>query len=106
SLQLTAPTVYTGRKFDVYLLSYGIPSDFDDSRYDPDFSPTVYPGQTMEAYLKLDDELSSGMTVRPYVEDRFTGERQYGDHVELTTDWQKVSFTIPYMEDVAIAQAG
>jgi hypothetical protein len=35
--------------------TYYRPEDFNDSRYDPAFSPTLYPGQRIQAYVMLDN---------------------------------------------------
>lgn len=106
SLQLTAPAVFTGTTFDVFFLTYAAPDDFDDSRYDPDFSPTVYPGQTVEAYLKLDLSVGPGLHVRLFAEDRLTGERLYGPHMVLSEEWRQVKFEIPSAHNVTIGKIG
>lgn len=38
---------------EIYKKTYYFPKDFDDSRYDPSFSPTTYPGQTVHAAIKI-----------------------------------------------------
>ncbi|WP_044480387.1 ADP-ribosylglycohydrolase family protein [Paenibacillus antibioticophila] len=106
SLQLTAPSVFTGTTFDVFFLTYGSPSDFDDSRYDPDISPTVYPGQTVEAWLKLDESVGTGLHVRLFAEDDLTGRRLYSNLFILNGEWQKVSYRIPYADDFIIGKIG
>lgn len=106
SLQLTAPSVFTGTTFDVFFLTYGSPRDFEDSRYDPDISPTVYPGQTVEAWLKLDESVGTGLHVRLFAEDDFTGRRLYGDLFVLNGDWQQVSYRIPCADDFVIGKIG
>lgn len=106
SLQLTAPSVFTGTTFDLYFLTYAKPADFDDSRYDPDLSPTVYPGQRVEAYLKLDESVGPGLHVRLFAEDDATGRRMYSEHFILNGDWQKVSYQIPAVENVMIRKLG
>lgn len=106
SLQLTAPSVFTGTTFDVFFLTYGSPRDFDDSRYDPDISPTVYPGQTVEAWLKLDETVGTGLHVRLFAEDDFTGRRLYSDLFVLSGEWQRVSYRIPNAENFVIGKIG
>lgn len=106
SLQLTAPSVFTGTTFDVYFLTYAVPEDFDDSRYDPDLSPTVYPGQRVEAYLKLDESIGIGLHVRLFAEDDTTGQRFYSEHFVLSGEWQQVSYQIPRLENVTIRKIG
>ncbi|MNW37754.1 ADP-ribosylglycohydrolase [compost metagenome] len=106
SLQLTAPSVFTGTTFDVFFLTYGSPRDFDDSRYDPDISPTVYPGQTVEAFLKLDESVGSGLHVRLYAEDDATGRRLYSNSLVINGDWQRISYQIPCADDITIGKVG
>ncbi|MFD0713504.1 ADP-ribosylglycohydrolase family protein [Paenibacillus sp. GCM10027626] len=106
SLQLTAPSVFTGTGFDLFFLTYAGPHDFDDSRYDPDISPTVYPGQTMEAYLKLDESAGTGLNARFYAEEARSGARLYGPAAILSGEWQRLHFQIPYAENFVVGKVG
>lgn len=47
SLKFVAQPVQTGESVYVYRKTYYRPKDFHDSRYDPSFSPLVYPGQRL-----------------------------------------------------------
>ena len=40
-------------RYEIFRKTYYEPEDFSDSRYDPSFSPVVYPGQTLRCLLSL-----------------------------------------------------
>ena len=50
---------------EVYHYAYYLPEDIYDARYDPVFSPIVYPNDSIRFYLKSDDLF----TVKAFVED-------------------------------------
>ena len=47
SLRLDVPNLMPGETVALYKRTYEQPQDYDDSRYDPEFSPLLYPGQTV-----------------------------------------------------------
>jgi len=51
SLKLYCCRVTGGQAVDVYKRTYLHQSDFQDSRYDPAFSPTLYPGETLRGWI-------------------------------------------------------
>ncbi|MBE0601100.1 MAG: hypothetical protein IH607_04880, partial [Firmicutes bacterium] len=59
---------YTGNMpAEVYQKTFYMPADFHDSRYDPSFSPLLYPGQTVRAYVRSGentDGLSANLVLR------------------------------------------
>lgn len=87
----------------VYYQTYYHASDFDDSRYDPSFSPVVYPGQTIKAMVQTD----SAATARIYwMEDR-SQTLHYGDTVTLAAqDWTELIMTIPAGKGEIVGQVG
>lgn len=91
----------------LYKKTYYVPEDFNDSRYDPSFSPIVYAGQRVSGYLRLTAEADS-CVARAYVHNRISGEiLQSSDGVILSSEeWKKVTFQIPYTEDGIFDEAG
>ncbi|ANE45173.1 crystallin [Paenibacillus swuensis] len=107
SLKVFFDRVNGGYGYRVYHQTYYRPSDFNDSRYDPSFSPLLYPGQTIEAKVMVPDFVGLGIQARLYVKDGNAGVRHYGDLVSLVPgEWTSISYSIPYMENVCLEQAG
>ena len=73
SLKFVAKPVEPGENVYVYKKTYYVPEDFDDSRYDPCFSPLVYPGQTVHgsAYIP---HYSQAAQVSLYIRDARSGK--------------------------------
>ncbi len=91
----------------LYRKTYYWKDDFSDSRYDPAFSPILYPGQTVTGYLKVPD-YGSATWGRAYARDTRRNVTVYGEKVRLLpgTDWEKLSVTIPPMAGGLIDEAG
>jgi ADP-ribosylglycohydrolase len=88
--------------------TYFYPADFHDNRYDPAFSPKVYPGQKLSARVKQAKSCQLELYASMYVRDRnrdgqlFESERirlKAGEPVEL-------SFDIPSVEHMLIDEIG
>lgn len=91
---------------EVYHKTYYRPKDFTDSRYDPAFSPILYPGQRLRARVLL-DEAADAFTACCYVLDGNTGRRVCGERVRLEKGaWQALSLDIPALEGACIERAG
>lgn len=87
-----------GTAEDVYLFvkTFYKPSDFHDSRYDPSFSPTVYPGETIRCHATVPDNMSGKVSARLYCKDEYGNIELTGEPVSLTADiWTELSFTLP-----------
>jgi len=107
SLKLTYDYANGGYGYRAYVKTYYGPEDFNDSRYDPSFSPLLYPGQSVECHVLLPDDKPGKVLARMYVKDRNGAGRIYGDKVELQTgEWTKVAFDIPAMRGVCLEEAG
>ena len=72
----------------LYKKTYYVPGDFDDNRYQPSFSPTLYPGQRIYGFLKLAPE-SGDCTVLAYVRNATTGEIITGGEIPLTVGMER-----------------
>jgi ADP-ribosylglycohydrolase len=66
--------------------------DFDDSRYDPDFSPTVYPGQVVSAKLKA---VSGQYKAALFAYDFNQNETYFGPDTLVGNSWTDLSFALP-----------
>ena len=91
----------------LYKKTYYVPEDFDDNRYQPSFSPTLYPGQRIYGFLKLAPE-SGDCSALAYVRNAATGEIVTGgEAVPLSkTQWKQVSLAIPFLENGLLDEAG
>ena len=91
-LRLLAATAEPGAPVRLFLLTYYHPSDFNDSRYDPSFSPVAYPGQRLRACVRAPRPLRA----RLFFEDDRTGEIQRGERVCLAPGvWTELTLRIP-----------
>jgi ADP-ribosylglycohydrolase len=107
SLKITVPKANIGVENKIYYQTYYTPEDFNDSRYDPDFSPVLYPGQTVEAWVMAPEGQGVELAASLYVKDRNSGKLYYGERVTLTNaQWSKLTYHIPAMENSVILEAG
>lgn len=106
SLRAVIPQT-AGVRTMLYKKTYYVPADFDDNRYQPSFSPTLYPGQRIYGCLKLAPE-SGGCTAQAYVRNASTGGLvTAGEKVVLDKNaWKEVSLTIPFLENGLLDEAG
>ncbi|HIU75023.1 MAG TPA: ADP-ribosylglycohydrolase family protein [Candidatus Pelethocola excrementipullorum] len=106
SLKFVAKPVEPGENVYVYKKTHYEPKDFHDSRYDPCFSPLVYPGQTVHgsAYLP---EYGQAAYVSLYVRDAHSGKIYQSEKTELEKGkWEELSFAIPALEGALIDEMG
>ncbi len=105
SLLVTIPRA-VGIGHMLYKKTYYVPSEFDDNRYQPSFSPTLYPGQRIYGFLKLAPK-SRDCTALAYVRNATTGEIITGEETPLSkTEWKEVSLAIPFLENGLLDEAG
>ena len=105
ALRVVMRRLNTGVSKHIYHGTYYRPKDFTDSRYNPEFSPILYPGQTVSARVCAED----GLTMRAcvYVLDGNTGKEYCGETAEITGgEWTTLSLEIPALEGACIEQAG
>lgn len=106
SLKIMAKPVMPGENMYVYKKTYYTPQDFHDSRYDPSFSPLLYPGQTVHGSAFL-PEYSYDALVSLYVRDAHTGTIYESEKCELKKDeWASLAFEIPAMEGALLDEMG
>ena len=108
SLEILVDRLERGQQGRVYYKPWYRRSDFDDERYDPAFSPLVYPGQVIRYSLSV--AIMSGRSIRvaPYAS---AGATLYeGVYAEFAEDdvgtWTDQLFTIPDTGSAPIDEIG
>ena len=105
ALRVLLAGIHGGEDRYIYHGTYYRPKDFHDSRYDPSFSPILYPGQTVTARISIAQGVS--MKASAYVLDGNSGEEYVGEAVTLTAgEWATVKLQIPPLSGACIEQAG
>ena len=75
-------------------------ADFDDERYQPVFSPRVYPGQHVSMKVRFDRLNGESVILSPYVRNTLTGELVFlGGEVYRDDKWHEIEFDIPSDDD-------
>jgi ADP-ribosylglycohydrolase len=107
SLKVLFDRATGGYGYRAYYQTYYRPHDFNDSRYDPSFSPLIYPGQSIEAKVMVPATVGAGVQARLYVKDGNSGVRRYGEKVRLEPgQWTQLRYDIPAMSNVCLEEAG
>ncbi|MDD3337604.1 MAG: ADP-ribosylglycohydrolase family protein [Lachnospiraceae bacterium] len=96
----------TGENVYVYKKTYYSPDDFHDSRYDPSFSPIVYPGQTIHGSVFI-PEYGCNVQVSLYAKEQNSGKMFFGESINPDKgQWAQMNWEIPGMEGGLIAEIG
>lgn len=96
-----------GYSYRTYVKTYYSPDDFEDNRYEPSFSPKIYPGQKLECNVMIPKEGIDDVKVNLYIVDRNRNKFYYGKDAYLTPgEWKHLTFSVPYMKNVCIQDAG
>lgn len=110
SLCIKAPFIQKGEAFSIYHKTYYRPEDFDDSRYDPDFSPTMYPGDVIHLRIKKKQGVIPVVKVLPYIKNRLTDERimleENAKHLSDDTKWTLITFEVPKIPNLLVEEFG
>ncbi|WP_159459785.1 ADP-ribosylglycohydrolase family protein [Scatolibacter rhodanostii] len=109
SCKIAVPSIERGGIVELYHKSYYTPSDFNDSRYNPDFSPTIYPGDKVKAYFYADKNCTGEVKLVPFWTDRIKSEvynLQQSAMVLTAGTWQEIEFTLPYAENAIVEKVG
>ena len=100
------PVSPEGGKVYLYKQTHYQPKHFHNSRYDPSFSPLLYPGQTVHGAAFI-PEYSAPAYVRLYAREQRTGEEYLGERVLLGKGkWHSMQFTIPALAGGLLNEAG
>jgi ADP-ribosylglycohydrolase len=90
----------------IFYKPYYRPEDFDDERYSPTFTPTVFPGQVMHIDVMVEKFSGQRISIIPYVRDSTTKKILSGKEIfpESEKDFS-VDWTIPDVS-FAVDEAG
>lgn len=106
SLKVYAGSVSQGQKLYLYQKTYYRKKELHDDRYEPAFSPLIYPGQTLSGSVYL-PENQQETYVQMYVRDHHRQTEIAGEKVLCRAqEWTRLTFTIPYMEGALLEEAG
>jgi ADP-ribosylglycohydrolase len=106
SLKVQVSPLGPAERVLVYKKTYYTSGDFSDSRYDPAFSPLLYPGQTVYGSAFL-PEYGGDCLARMYVHDAGNDTIIEGDPVSLRRgSWVQLSCSIPAIDAGLIDEAG
>ena len=106
SLEIAVKRPRDKEKIFVYKKTYYHPSDFSDSRYDPEFSPVCYPGQTVRADAFIPSD-AYGATAAVFCYDERHDKIILGERVRLDAGkWQALELKIPRIEAGLIGCVG
>lgn len=106
SLKIVMSHAKTGDNIYAYKKTYYSPDDFHDSRYDPSFSPIVYPGQTIHGSVFI-PSYGCSTQVCLYAKEHNTGEMVFGESIcPDKKQWTQMSWKIPKMEGRLISEIG
>ena len=106
SLKFLAKPIEPGENLYVFKRTYLRPEDFDDSRYDPCFSPLVYPGQTIHGSVYI-PEYGPDAWVSLYAKEGHTGRIYEGEKSKPEKNrWMELSYHIPEIEGGMIEEIG
>jgi ADP-ribosylglycohydrolase len=104
SLKVLYDDAQDGYGYRAFYKTYYVPEDFNDSRYDPSFSPLLYPGQTVSAKVYMPQRAS---VARLFVKDIYQNLRHYGEKFNiLNGEWTSLQMAIPYMENACLGEVG
>lgn len=106
SLKICAEPVASGSKIYLYKRTYCTPEDFDDSRYDPAFSPQVYPGQILYGSVYLPSPMPK-LLVYLYGKDLSTNRLYTGKpQIVQSGEWMDLTYSIPRISGGLISEIG
>jgi ADP-ribosylglycohydrolase len=106
SLKVHVMPLHPGERVYVYRKTHYTSKDFHDSRYDPCFSPLIYPGQDIHGSVFL-PQYGTDCEVRMYVHNADTNTVIEGEKIILKKgEWKELSLHIPSIEAGLIDEAG
>ena len=106
-LKIVVKPINSGNEIKVYHKTYYRPKDFHDSRYDPSFSPTLYPGQMISAAVMVPDNLDFKVKAALYVKDGNSDKCIEGSCTKLKVgQWQELCFKIPPLKGTCLEEMG
>lgn len=90
---------------ETYIKTYYSPEDLEDSRYDPSFSPIIYPGQEIEVLFQNRNEYPIKATI--FYEDKHDNKKYYSVFETIEAHAiKKMETRIPNDTDYLISKIG
>jgi ADP-ribosylglycohydrolase len=90
-----------------YVRTYLRPAELDSNGYRAAFSPTLYPGQILSAWVMLPPGAPGDLRANLFVHDGNSGQRFESPAFSLSPGvWQRLEWRIPAMTGACLDQAG
>ncbi len=106
-LKMVAHPLKTGESLKLYKKTHHNHNDFHDGRYEPSFSPLVYPGQTIRCELNLPDVTTAKVKVCLYALDKNGEGVIRSDYITLNTDSKTaLELTLPSKKPICVEEIG
>lgn len=106
-LKATIKDLRKAEHVNIFIKPFYRRADFDDERYRPAFSPTIFPGQTisLKYFLKKDNELNAWVAL--YARSTNTKKILFSNPKLMEAEaWTDISFQIPDTDAEAIDEVG
>ncbi|MEW5816367.1 MAG: ADP-ribosylglycohydrolase family protein [Spirochaetota bacterium] len=107
ALKIVGKHLSAGNELRVFHKTYYRPSDFNDSRYDPNFSPILYPGQKLTAFVMVPG--SSDITISGciYVKEGNTNSYLESEKKDLVpAEWNELRLNLPHLKGACLEEFG
>ena len=106
SLKVIVKPLHDNEKVYVHKKTYYTSGDFHDSRYDPGFSPLIYPGQTVHGSVFI-PVYGNDCSVCMYARNAENGKIIEGEKISpIKGKWYALSCKIPFLESGLIDETG
>lgn len=107
SLKVMAQPIPSAADVKVFYKTYYVPEDFNDSRYDPSFSPVFYPGQILKGSVMVPEDIHAKIMACLYIRDRNSNSEYMSERLELTPGiWHDLEYQVPALQGACIEEAG
>lgn len=106
SLKLHAYPLWPGQSVYLYQKTYYRREDLHDDRYEPCFSPKIYPGQTLSGKVYLPAE-QPALYAQMYVKEQHGGQVWKGERILCEPgQWYHLEYPVPPMNGALLEEAG
>lgn len=107
ALKVVAGPLNGGNELRIYYKTYYRPENFHDSRYNPSFSPILYPGQRIKGYVLIPKDAGFGINACLYIKDGNSNRYIKSESVSLILgEWNEISYNIPFIDGACLEEAG
>jgi hypothetical protein len=105
-LKIFCGTPYPRTGMRVFHRTYYRPKEVHNNRYDPCFSPKVYPGQALTAMVKKDPSCNAEVAASLFAYDDNAKVYYEGPTVRLGSDSMELRYSIPPLSGALISKVG